>query len=287
MSAVIEADSLSFTYQGADEPAVKELSFSIEKGSIFGFLGPSGAGKSTTQKILIGLLRDYQGEVRVLGRDVSAWRSDDYEHVGVSFELPNHFLKLTALENLNYFAALYRNKTADPQALLSLVDLEQDGGMLVSQFSKGMKNRLSVAKALLNRPQLLFFDEPTAGLDPVNARRIKNLIQSQRDAGRTVFLTTHDMTVADELCDQLAFIVDGRIRLIDSPRSLKLSHGRRVLRVEYLSDGVASAREFPLEDLAENQDFQGLIRTAQIQTMHSQEATLERIFIDVTGRTLT
>jgi fluoroquinolone transport system ATP-binding protein len=286
MSAVIDVEHLTFAYEGADQPAVRDLSFSIDRGSIFGFLGPSGSGKSTTQKILIGLLRDYMGAVRVLDRDVADWRSDDYERIGVSFELPNHFLKLTALENLNYFAALYRGDTIEPIELLSNVGLEEDGDMLVSQFSKGMKNRLSVAKALLNNPELLFLDEPTAGLDPVNGRRIKNLIKEQRDADRTVFLTTHDMTVADELCDQVAFLVDGRIRLVDSPRSLKLSHGQRLLRVEYRSNGADALREFPLDDLADNAEFQDLLRTSDIQTMHTQESTLERIFIDVTGRAL-
>ena len=175
----------------------------------FGFLGHSGAGKSTTQRILIRLLREYQGQVTVLGRDLADWHSDYYELIGVSPELPNHFLKLTALENLRYFSALYSRATQPPAALLAMVGLDDDGPMRVSQYSKGMKQRLSVARALLHNPELLFLDEPTAGLDPLNARRIMDLIKEQQRAGKTIFLTTHNMTAAEELCDRVAFIAGG------------------------------------------------------------------------------
>ena len=216
----VAVDRLTFTYRAATTPAVRDLSFRIDRGEVFGFLGPSGAGKSTTQNVLIRLLTGYGGEVSVFGQDLTTWNADYYERVGVSFELPNHYLKLTGLENLAYFRALYRDETQAPEALLDLVGLQDDGKMLVSQYSKGMKTRLGVARALLNNPGLIFMDEPTAGLDPVSARRIKDLIRAQQRDGRTVFLTTHDMTVADELCDRVAFIVDGEIRLIESPREL-------------------------------------------------------------------
>ncbi|HEV2668736.1 MAG TPA: ABC transporter ATP-binding protein, partial [Blastocatellia bacterium] len=197
---MITVENLSFNYPKTVEPALRGLSFGISRGEIFGFLGPSGAGKSTTQKILIGLLKDYQGQVSVLGKDLKDWRADYYERIGVSFEAPNHYLKLTALENLRYFAALYGDATQEPRGLIERVGLGADGDKPVSQFSKGMKNRLNVARALLHDPELLFLDEPTTGLDPVNARLIKELIEEQRSAGKTVFLTTHNMTVADELC---------------------------------------------------------------------------------------
>jgi len=132
--------------------------------------------------------------------------------------------------------------------------------MPVSQYSKGMKNRLSVARALLHHPELLFLDEPTAGLDPVNARRIRELIKAQKQAGKTIFLTTHDMTVADELCDRVAFIVDGQIRLIDRPRELKLRYGQARVRVEYRSVNGSESREFPLAGLGDNAGFLDLLR---------------------------
>jgi fluoroquinolone transport system ATP-binding protein len=283
---MLTVSGLTFTYPRGAQPAVRDLSFDVAAGEIFGFLGPSGAGKSTTQKILTGLLRDYQGQVTVMGRDLREWGGDYYERIGVSFETPNHFLRLTGLENLRYFGALYAGPLQSPQALLERVGLEADGGVLVGQYSKGMRNRLNVARALLHSPELLFMDEPTSGLDPVNARSIKELIREQKQAGRTVLLTTHNMSVADELCDRVAFIVDGGIQLIDAPRALKLRYGRPQVAVEHLSNGHAQRAEFPLEGLADNPAFLGLLRAGQVQTLHSQEATLEDIFIQVTGRRL-
>lgn len=283
---MIEIEALQFTYAGTEQPAVHDLDFKIERGEIFGFLGPSGAGKSTTQKILIGLLRDYKGKATVFGQDLQQWGADYYERIGVSFELPNHYLKLTAVENLTYFGALYNGRIKTPNALLEMVGLENDGDLLVSQFSKGMKNRLNVARSLLHNPELLFMDEPTAGLDPVNAQRIKELIQGQQEAGKTVFLTTHDMQVADQLCDRVAFIVDGQIALIDSPRALKLQYSRHKVKVEYQENGRIAAQEFDLAGIGDNQAFSELLRHETVETIHTQEATLEEIFIEVTGRQL-
>jgi fluoroquinolone transport system ATP-binding protein len=284
---MIEVADVSFTYHRSNTPAVRGLDFKIEPGEIFGFLGPSGAGKSTTQKILIGLLRGYEGRASVLGKDVADWRADDYERIGVSFESPTHFQKLTGLENLRYFAALYAGKCRAPADLLEEVGLDGDGDQRVGEYSKGMKGRLSVARALLHEPSLLFMDEPTVGLDPTNARGIKELIRVQRDAGRTVFLSTHDMTVADELCDRVAFIVDGEIRCIESPQTLKLEHGERSVRVELASpNGATEHEDFPLDGLADNAEFLARLRDERLQTVHSREASLAEVFIKVTGRDL-
>ena len=283
---MIEVSTLAFTYRGATEPAIADLTFHVEPGEIFGFLGPSGAGKSTTQKILVGLLRDFEGTAKVTGRNVREWMPDDYERVGVGFEFPNLYLKLTALENLRYFGALYSGEIEDPNRLLELVGLGDDGTMRVSQFSKGMKSRLGFARALLNKPEMLFLDEPTAGLDPVNARNIKDIIAGLRGEGRTIFLTTHDMTVADELCDRVAFIVDGGIRVIDAPRTLKLQHGKRAVRVEYTDGHGLGSSEFPLDGLGSNAAFIDLLRDREIETIHTLETTLEQVFISVTGRVL-
>ncbi len=283
---MINVQNLTYTYAGQTEPALKNITFDIRPGEIFGFLGPSGAGKSTTQKILIGLLEGYSGEISVFGRDLAAWGADYYERVGVSFELPNHYLKLTALENLRYFRKLYAGATEEPQTLLEWVGLGEDGDKQVGQYSKGMRNRLNVARSLIHRPELLFLDEPTSGLDPVSAQRIKALIRQRQEAGTTVFLTTHNMAVAEALCDRVAFIVDGEIKLIDKPRALKLQHGRRSVRVELGSNGQVTGREFPLANLADNADFLQVLRDEALQTIHTQETTLEQIFIEVTGRAL-
>ena len=283
---MIRVENLVFTYSGGDRRAVNGISFGVDRGEIFGFLGPSGAGKSTTQKILIGLLRGYDGEIEILGKDLKDWRPDYYERIGVSFELPNHYQKLTALENLDFFRSLYSKGTEDPQELLAMVGLQSDADTRVSQFSKGMQMRLTFVRALLNRPELIFLDEPTAGLDPVNGRKVKEIILDLKKQGRTVFLTTHDMTVADQLCDRVAFIVEGRIPIIDSPRELKIREGERKVRVEYRENGQITRREFSLDGLGDDEGFLNLLRTEEIETIHTEEATLEDVFIRITGRRL-
>ncbi len=174
---LIDVRDLTYTYPKTAAPAVASLSFEIPPGEIFGFLGPNGAGKSTTQKLLIGLLRDYQGSVSVFGRDLRQWGHDYYERLGVSFEFSNHHLKLTALENLSYFRALYAGDTEDPRHLLDQVGLGADADKRVSQFSKGMRGRLNVARALLPKPDLFVsgradgrarpgIEPPDSGSDP-------------------------------------------------------------------------------------------------------------------------
>lgn len=283
---VIDVHSFGFTYPGAQRPAVRGVSFAVAQGEIFGFLGPSGAGKSTTQNVLIRLLDGYEGLIRVIGRDLRAWDRSYYRRIGVAFEAPNHYLKLSALENLRLFAGLHGGRTESPEALLRRAGLHQDGHKLVAEFSKGMRGRLTLARALLHRPELLFLDEPTAGLDPVNARLVRHVIRDVREAGATIFLTTHDMVTADELCDRVAFLVEGAIAALDSPRALRLVHGRRTVRIEMTSDGARAVREFPLDGLGENPEFQSVLRSGGIETMHTLETTLEDVFIQVTGRAL-
>ena len=285
---MITVQNLTYTYPGAKAETLHGLNFNIAEGEIFGFLGPSGAGKSTTQNILIGLLKKFGGTVQIMNHDIGSWGHDLYEHIGVSFELPNHYLKLTALENLNHFGSLYSGETLDPLELLSWVDLQDDADKKVANFSKGMKVRLNVARSLIHKPKLLFLDEPTTGLDPVNARKVKDLILRLRQQGTTVFVTTHNMTVADELCDRVAFITAGNISLIDAPTALKKQYGKRDVLVAY-SNGSEAIEEqtFALDGLGHNQPFIQLLQTAQrLETIHTQETTLENIFIQVTGQEL-
>jgi fluoroquinolone transport system ATP-binding protein len=283
---VIEVDDLTFRYPKTAAPAVKGISFTVDRGEVFGFLGPSGAGKSTTQKILTGLLTGHGGRAAVWDRDPADWGSEYYQRIGVSFELPNHYQKLTALENLQFFAALYAGPTEDPMALLEAVDLAASAHTRVGQFSKGMQMRLVFARALLHRPELLFLDEPTSGMDPVNARRVKDIVRELRELGRTVFLTTHDMATAEELCDRVAFVVDGRIAALDTPTEHKVSRSRRTVRVTYRNGIDLEYKDFPLDGLADDETFRALTREHHIEALHSQEASLEDVFIDVTGRSL-
>jgi len=287
---MITVKNLTYTYLGADNETLHGLNFEIARGEIFGFLGPSGSGKSTTQNIIIGLVKEYGGSIEVMGREVSEWGQDYYEHVGVSFELPNHYLKLTALENLEYFCSLYDGDTLESMEVLKWVGLDKDANKRVSDFSKGMKFRLNVARSLIHKPKILFLDEPTSGLDPVNARKVKDLILKLRSQGTTVFITTHDMMVADELCDRVAFITAGNIGVINSPAVLKKQYGKRNIRVEYLNEQnkkSSTYKEFPLDDLGNNNEFLELLKyDKNIETIHTQETTLEKIFIQVTGEEL-
>lgn len=283
---MIQVKQLRFTYPGATKSTLHGLDFSIGGGEVFGFLGPSGAGKSTTQKILIGALKQYDGTVTVMGKEIRDIGPDYYEQIGVAFEFPNFYNKFTALENLQLFKSLYAGCTEDPMSLLKKVGLGEAAHLKVSQLSKGMKMRLNFCRSLLHNPSILFLDEPTSGLDPVNAKIMKDLILEKKAAGTTILITTHHMLAAEELCDRVAFIVDGQIKLIDTPRELKLKQGQRRIRVEYLKGQEKAAEEFAIEGIGENERFLHLIRQYPVETMHSLEATLEQIFIDVTGRTL-
>ena len=288
-AAVIEVEDLTFRYPKSPAPAVKGMGFTVSTGEVFGFLGPSGAGKSTTQKILTGLLTGHGGRIAVWGRDPAAWGAGYYQRIGVSFELPNHYQKLTARENLQFFASLYDRPTTDPMTLLEAVDLADAADARVGKFSKGMQMRLVFARALVHRPELLFLDEPTSGMDPVNARRIKDIVRELRAEGTTVFLTTHDMATAEELCDRVAFVVDGRIAALDTPAEHKLRRSRRTVHVTYRThpDTPLQTREFPLDGLADDDTFRALTRDHHVEALHSQEASLDDVFIDITGRPLT
>ena len=281
---MIEVEELTYLYPGAEEPAVADVSFAVAPGEIFGLLGPSGAGKSTTQRVLTGRNRLYRGRVTLLGRDLKQWDHGLYERIGVGFELPNHYLKLTGKENLEFFAALYRRRTRATDELLDLVGLADAADVRVSDYSKGMMMRLNFVRALLHDPEVLFFDEPTSGLDPVNAGIVKELIRNEQRKGKTILLTTHNMHDVDELCDRVGFIVGGRMNVVETKEVLKARYGRRSVRVEYACNGKsASAAEFPFEGLGHNRAFIELLNAADIRTIHSQEASLDRVFVDVTG----
>ena len=283
---MIEVKNLSHCYGSVGVPAVNNISFHVYPGETFGFLGPSGAGKSTTQNILTGLLDLQQGEVTVAGYDIRKKDPRRFDSIGVSFEQANVYGKLTALENLRYYASLFNVPTRDPMELLELVGLGDHAGERASTFSKGMKHRLTFARSMLNAPKLWFLDEPTTGLDPAIASTIKEVIRQEKARGTTVFLTTHNMYIAEELCDRVAFIVDGGIQLIDTPKNLKQKFGHRLAEVEYLKNGQAVQERFRLTDPEEKQALSRLIREEEILTMHTKEATLEEIFIEVTGKGL-
>ncbi|CAN5839910.1 ABC transporter ATP-binding protein [soil metagenome] len=284
--ALIEVRGLGYRYPRAQRAALAGLTFDVRAGEVFGFLGPSGAGKSTTQNILTGLLGGYDGAVRVFGDAIEAHGRDYYDRIGVAFEVPNLHLSLTGRENLEFFASLHRVPTAPPVTLLALLGLADAADDRAGTYSRGMRMRLNFCRSLLTSPELLFLDEPTTGQDPENARRIKQVVRERQAAGATVFLTTHDMAVAAELCDRVAFLVDGRIAVVDAPRTLMVRHGQRRVRVEFRSAGALDVREFDLDAIARDDAFCTLVRQGTVESIHSLDATLEDVFLAVTGRGL-
>lgn len=283
---MIQVIDLNFTYKKTKKKAIHNMNFDIREGEVFGFLGPNGAGKTTTQRLIIGLLRNYEGQIKVLGKERSLWGKNFYEQIGVAFDFPNLYIKLTAKENLQLISAYYKTRTQNQEELLDRVGLLPDKDVRVESFSKGMKMRLNFIRSIMHQPDLMFFDEPTSGLDPVNAHIIKDIILEQKAIGKTVFLTTHNMTVAEQLCDRVAFIVDGQIVVSGSPKDLMIKHGKKRVKVEYQSDGELLNKEFEMHHLADNNEFLKILKTTDIKTIHSCEATLEDIFIKLTGRNL-
>jgi fluoroquinolone transport system ATP-binding protein len=274
--------NLSYRYPKQKKQVLEQVSLTIQEGTIFGLLGPSGAGKSTTQKILTKLLPNYQGDVHYFGQSLKTLSKRYYEEIGVGFEMPVHFNKLTGLENMRFFASLYEQKI-DYQSLMIRVGLGEALHQQVGQYSKGMKMRLNFVKALLNNPKVLFLDEPTNGLDPSNARIIKDIILEEKAKGKTILITTHLMNDVEELCDDVAFIVKGKVIETASPKSLKLKYGKRELKIEYVDQNELKVALFPLDQLHLNQQFQTIVEKHKIVTMHSLETSLDKIFIDITG----
>lgn len=283
---MIKVKNLYHSYSNDENYAVFDANFEVEKGEIFGFLGPSGAGKSTTQNILVGLLQLQKGGVEVAGYDIKNIKNEMFNKIGMSFEQSNVYSKMSALENLEFYRKLFDVETRDPMDLIRMVGLEGKENLKAGKYSKGMKHRLTFARSMINNPEMWFLDEPTTGLDPAIASGIKDIIRQENKKGVTIFLTTHNMFIADELCDRVAFIVDGKIRLIDSPKNLKLKYGEKLVELEYVSKGELVKERFSTILEEEKKKLVEIIRNNDIQTMHTKEATLEEIFIKVTGRGL-
>ncbi len=281
----IIAEELVYRY--GQLTAVDHISFTVAEGEILGFLGPNGAGKSTTVKMLSGQLRPKAGRATLLGLDVARHPKQVQTQIGVCFEITNLYEQMTGLENLSLFARLFGVKDFDAAALLARVGLDGRGKDRVETYSKGMKQRLMIARALVNRPRILFLDEPTEGLDPASAVAIRNVILEERQRGATVFLTTHDMMEADKLADRVAFINQGKIVALDTPHALKQRYGQRRLRAQVATaDGSLAEREIVLDRSETAAEMQALFSQEQVITVHSEEATLEDIFIEITGRGL-
>lgn len=273
--------NLKFKYPNNKTNTIKGIDFEIKEGEIFGFLGPSGAGKSTTQRLLIKLLKDYEGDITYKGKSLIKYDDSFYEEIGVGFEMPISFSKLTALENLDFFKQLYKSNI-DIENIIKKIGLWKDKDKKTGEYSKGMKIRLNFVRAMINNPKILFLDEPTSGLDPQNTKIIREIILKFKKDGGTVFLTTHVMNDVDALCDRVAFIANGEIKEIATPKELKLKYGKKIITVEYESNKKIIKKEFKMEEI-KSENFSNLIKTKKIITIHSGETTLDEIFIKVTG----
>jgi ABC-2 type transport system ATP-binding protein len=281
----IVAEGLTYWY--GKLVAVDHISFNVAEGEILGFLGPNGAGKTTTVKMLTGQLKPKAGKATLLGMDVAQDVEKVQAEMGVCFEETNLYEQMSAIENLRLFARLFDIQPFDGYALLKRVGLAGREKERVETYSKGMKQRLMVARSMVNRARVLFLDEPTAGLDPTSSEAIRNIILEERERGATIFLTTHDMMEADKLSDRVAFMDQGKIVTFDTPHNLKQQYGKRALKAKVSTgSGELEDREVILDTPETPNAIHELFSQEKVVTIHSEEATLEDIFISITGRGL-
>ena len=279
----IHVENISYSY--GDIEAVKGVSFDVQPGEILGFLGPNGAGKSTTIKMLTGQMNPDSGSARILGFDIAKDDSEMQAQIGVCFEEKNLYLNMSGLENLNFFASLFGIKDANSEEVLRRVGLADRAKDRVHSYSKGMRQRMMISRAFINKPKVLFLDEPTDGLDPVTSAAIRKTIQEEADRGAAVLLTTHDMFEADELSDRVAFINEGQIVALDTAENLKLQYGQKGVKVRLRDGDGVREEDIPL-GAAGSQQLAELSASPDLMTIHTEEATLEAIFIELTGRGL-
>ncbi|WP_342600755.1 ABC transporter ATP-binding protein [Psychrobacillus sp. FSL H8-0483] len=278
MENAIEVKGLSKYY--SNFKAVEDVHFKVKKGEIFGFLGPSGSGKTTTIKILTGQLDPTEGEALVFGESVSNLKNPkERKRFGVLTDNSSLYGRLSIYENLKLYCQLYDLPLSKIDESLAFVNLREESKKKVSTLSKGMTQRVILARAILHEPELLFLDEPTSALDPVNTLHIYDGLRALNKKGTTIFLTTHDMHEADTLCDRVAFINKGKIQLLDKPSELKKKYADATLTVELANNEKVVLRK---DEEGAEEMFQ-LMKENQVVTVHSNEPTLGDIFVKVTG----
>jgi len=285
---MIEAIDLRRSFKAKE--AVAGVSFSVQRGEIFGLLGPNGAGKTTTIRLLTGQIDPSGGRAIVAGCDVVKDHARLKERIGVVFEEQNLYERLSARNNLHFSCWLYNLPESRADEVLDLVRLRDRAKDPVRTFSNGMRQRLMIARALLHKPPVLFLDEPSRGLDPIAAREVRQAIEQLRQEGMTILLTTHLLEEADQLCQRVAFITNGRIVANDTPRNLKLAHGKRSVVVTLAAEQAGQNGSGQMQEIALNMDdandqarLAQLMARGDVRAVHSQEATLEEVFIEVAG----
>lgn len=281
---MIELDHVSKYY--GEKKVVDALTFSIKQGELFGLLGPNGAGKTTTIRMMIGLVQPSEGEIVINNLNVSQHRKEIHSQIGVVFELPNLYVRSSIRDNLKLFADLHGIPNGRVMDVMESLQLLEQQHVKVSSLSKGWKQRVLIARALLHRPKVLFLDEPTSGLDPNTASLIRHYIKQCQQDGTTIVLTTHDMQEADDLSDRVGIMYDGKLVALDHPRSLKNMYGSKELLIEYEEDGVPISKRLPADHEDTAKEIYLRMLNKQIISMHTQEATLANVFATLTGSEL-
>lgn len=273
MTNILKANQLTKTF--GNVKALDHCDLEIRKGEIFGYLGPSGAGKTTTIKLLTGQLHSDAGEVTVLGKN--PFSPEIRQQIGIMSDMSGLYEKMTVYENLDIFADIYgvKNKKKKIKETLEAVDLYDNRKKKVEKLSRGMKQRLVFARTILHNPRLLFLDEPTANLDPATADEIRELITKLNRNGTTVFLTTHNMEEADELCHRIALLNKGHIVECGSPEELKLKYSKK----KVLITTGKGKKEISLD---KNELIDELEKTEELLMIHSEEPSLRDVFLSLT-----
>lgn len=281
MENIISMKNVRKDFKGST--ALMNLNFSIAEGEIFGFLGPSGAGKTTTIKLLTSQLIPTSGEVKVFGKDVYANKKDIVKNVGILSDTSGIYDRLSVLDNLMLYADIYGVPKKNVLEILEKVGMIADIKKEAKKLSKGMKQRLMIARAVLHKPKLLFLDEPTSSLDPGTTLEIHRLLRKLNEEGTTIFLTTHNMEEADKLCDRVAFLNAGEIVDIGNPAALKLKYTNDHIKV-ILKD---KNKEIMLKNDSEGASkIKAWMEEGRLLAIHSMEPSLEKIFLNLTGREL-
>ena len=260
-----------------NKTALNQIEFNVDKGEIFGFLGPSGAGKTTLINILTGQLKADEGTTELLGKETKNLAPEDLAHIGLVGDSSGYYEKLSLEKNLIVYAKIYGLPKSRVDEVLEQVGLLDSKKVIAEKLSTGMRQRMFLARALLNKPELLFLDEPTSGLDPMTSQKIHRLLNELKESGTTIFLTTHDMVEATEMCDRISLLNQGDLVEIGTPRDIiqKYNKEKRV-KVTFKDH---TEKVVPFEELKE-QDL------TTVEMMHSMEPTLEEIFIQLTGEKL-
>ncbi|GAB3046454.1 ABC transporter ATP-binding protein [Virgibacillus ainsalahensis] len=281
MENVIEVKGLEKKFR--NQAALEDVNFHVGKGETFGFLGPSGSGKTTTIKILTGQLAPSSGRASVFHLATTSLNKPKYrKKFGVITDNSGLYNRLTIFDNLKLYSDLYNVSAGRISEVLEMVNLTADSKKQVTKLSKGMLQRVLLARAFLHEPELLFLDEPTSALDPANSRHIHEGLRRLNEKGTTIFLTTHDMSEAEDLCDRVAFLNKGKIRLMDEPKKLRRQFADSNITIE-LKDGRRLV--IPGGDKGADELYQYMSRD-EIVSIHSNEPTLGDIFVKVTGREL-